>query len=182
MRTGPARAANGRRHMSRTRPALLGRRGLLGLLAALMLALVALPAAAGAAQPRASFPDVEDEVMCDTCNVPLYTAESPRADQLRREIKELIARGETKTQIKATLKDRYGPAILAMPADSGFDLAAYLVPALVALGLLALLVVLLPRWRRRGRARPSGELAGTAALSDDDARRLDAELERFDAR
>ena len=53
--------------------------------------------------------------MCDTCNVPLYIAESPRADQLRREIRALIARGETKAQVKATLKARYGPAILAMP-------------------------------------------------------------------
>ena len=31
--------------------------------------------------------------MCDTCNVPLYIAESPRADQLRREIRALIAQG-----------------------------------------------------------------------------------------
>ena len=69
--------------------------------------------------------------MCDTCNVPLYIAESPRADQLRREIRALIARGETKAQIKDTLKTRYGPAILALPENSGFSLAAYLVPIAV---------------------------------------------------
>ena len=34
-------------------------------------------------RPRADFNDVEDEVMCDTCNVPLDIAESPRADQER---------------------------------------------------------------------------------------------------
>ena len=142
--------------------------------------LLALPGAALGATPRASFPDVEDEVMCDTCNVPLYIAESPRADQLRREIRVLIARGETKPQIKATLKARYGPAILAMPEQKGFSLAAYLVPILVAFGLLALLLVLLPRWRRR--AREPALAVPAEALDDGDRLRLDDELARFDTR
>lgn len=141
--------------------------------------LLALPGLA-AAQPRASFTDVEDEVMCDTCNVALYVAQSPRADQLRREIRTLIAQGQTKAQIKDTLKTRYGPAILALPEDKGFSLAAYLVPILVALGLLTLLAVLLPRWRRR--SREPALAAPEAAMNDDDRRRLDDELERFDAR
>ena len=151
-------------------------------LLALLLCLLALAPAGSAlaATPRASFPDIEDEVMCDTCNVPLYIAESPRADQLRREIRVLIARGETKPQIKATLKARYGPAILAMPEQSGFSLAAYLVPILVAAGLLVLLIVLLPRWRRRSREpEPDSPLV---TLDDGDKLRLDDELARFDTR
>jgi len=149
---------------------------------ALLLCLLALAPAGSAlaAAPRASFPDIEDEVMCDTCNVPLYIAESPRADQLRREIRALIARGETKSQIKATLKARYGPAILALPEQSGFSLAAYLVPILVAFGLLALLMVLLPRWRRR--AREPALAVPVQALDDGDKLRLDDELARFDTR
>ena len=149
---------------------------------ALLLCLLALAPAgtALAATPRASFPDIEDEVMCDTCNVPLYIAESPRADQLRREIRVLIARGETKAQVKATLKARYGPAILAMPEQSGFSLAAYLVPILVAAGLLTLLIVLLPRWRRRSREpAPDSPLV---TIDDGDELRLDDELARFDTR
>ena len=153
-------------------------------LLALLLCLLALaPVPAGtalAATPRASFGDIEDKVMCDTCNVPLYIAESPRADQLRREIRVLIARGETKAQVKATLKARYGPAILAMPEKKGFSLAAYLVPILVALGLLALLIVLLPLWRRRSR-EPT-EDGPLVPIDDGDRRRLDDELARFDTR
>ena len=149
-------------------------------LLALVLCLLALAPAgtALAAAPQASFPDVEDEVMCDTCNVPLYIAESPRADQLRREIRALIARGETKAQVKATLKARYGPAILALPEKNGFSLAAYLVPILVAAGLLALLIVLLPRWRRR--SREPAEDSPLVAIDDGDRLRLDDELARFD--
>lgn len=158
-------------------------RRLAALLLVALLAAGALPVAGAfaAPQPRANFTDVEDEVMCDTCNVPLFIAESPRADQLRREIRQLIERGETKSQIKATLKARYGPAILAMPEDKGFSLSAYLVPILVALGLIAVLLALLPRWRRRSRA------AAVAATPDppmpvEDEARLEAELARFDAR
>jgi cytochrome c-type biogenesis protein CcmH len=149
-------------------------------LAALAVLLLA-PAGAGAAQPRASFNDVEDEVMCDTCNVPLNVAESDRADQERATIRKLIAQGLTKDQIKAELKRTYGPAILATPQDSGFSLAVWWVPVAVVLALIALLVALLPRWRRRGRADEAFAAAHAPALSEADARRLDEDLARYDA-
>jgi cytochrome c-type biogenesis protein CcmH/NrfF len=145
-----------------------------------LLALVALvPAAAVAAQPRASFNDIEDEVMCDTCNVPLNIAESARADQQRREIRALIARGLTKDQVKDELKARYGPAVLALPDDKGFSLAVYLVPIAVVVGLVVTILLLLPRWRaRRREAAPAA--AGADELSPADARRLDQDLARYD--
>jgi cytochrome c-type biogenesis protein CcmH len=166
-------------------------RRLLVLLAALLAlagtGAVVAPAAL-AAQPRASFNDIEDEVMCDTCNVPLNIADSPRADQERREIRALIAQGLTKQQIKDELRARYGPQILALPPDTGFNLAAYLVPVAVAIALVAVLVVLLPRWRRRTRdpgAAAGGASAAAVAvpdLSPADAARLDDDLARWEGR
>jgi cytochrome c-type biogenesis protein CcmH len=148
---------------------------------ALLLLLALAPGAALAAQPRASFNDVEDEVMCDTCNVPLNIAESARADQERAEIRRLIAQGLTKQQILDQLKRTYGPGILAKPQDSGFSLAVWWVPVAVVAALVALLAVLLPRWRRRP---PAGDRAGAEplapALSAADARRLDEDLARYD--
>ncbi len=148
---------------------------LLALVAALTLALAA---TAHAATPKASFNDLEDEVMCDVCNVPLNIAEAPRADQQRREIRGLIAQGMTKDEIKAELKRRYGPAILAVPEDSGFGLAAWLVPIAVVVALLAGLALLLPRWRRR--PPPPGPTQGPG-LEPSDARRLDEDLARYGA-
>ena len=148
-----------------------------------LLALLALaPATALGAQPRASFNDVEDEVMCDTCNVPLNIADSDRADQERTAIRRLIARGLTKQQILAELKRTYGPAILAKPQDSGFSLAVWWVPVAVVACLVALLATLLPRWRRRGRDRGEEEpaRARAPALSAADERRLDEDLARYD--
>jgi cytochrome c-type biogenesis protein CcmH len=151
--------------------------------ALIVLALLALlPTAATAAQPRASFNDVEDEVMCDTCNVPLNVAVSDRADQERATIRRLIARGLTKDQIKAELKRTYGPAILATPQDSGFSLAVWWVPVAVGVALIALLAALLPRWRRRARGNGAGDGDDGPAppLSAADARRLDEDLARYD--
>jgi cytochrome c-type biogenesis protein CcmH len=147
----------------------------------LLLFALASPTAALAAQPRASFNDIESEVMCDTCNVPLNIAESARADQERKEIRDLIAQGLTKSQIKATLKARYGPAILALPEDKGFSLTVYLVPIAVVAALLAGAALVAPRWRRRTRlAASTTPEAGAPELSAADERRLDEDLARYD--
>jgi cytochrome c-type biogenesis protein CcmH len=151
------------------------------LLAALLaLALLAAPAAAQA--PRASLPDIEDEVMCLECGTALNVSTSDVADQERDFIAQLIAEGKTKAQIKAALVDEYGPRVLAEPQDDGFQLTAWLVPLLAALGAIALVVLVARRWRGRGRAGDTAAaIAGdNPAMDSDDARRLDDELAAFD--
>jgi cytochrome c-type biogenesis protein CcmH len=148
-----------------------------------LLLLLALAPGALAAQPKASFNDVEDEVMCDTCNVPLNIADSDRAEQERQIIRKLIAQGLTKEQIKDRLKAQYGPGILASPQDSGFSLAAWWVPVAVVLALLALIAALLPRWRRRDPPGGGGDDGGGNSgreLTASDARRLEQDLARYD--
>jgi cytochrome c-type biogenesis protein CcmH len=147
-----------------------------------LLLLLALAPGALAAQPKASFNDVEDEVMCDTCNVPLNIADSDRAEQERQIIRKLIAQGLTKDQIKDRLKAQYGPGILASPQDSGFSLAAWWVPVAVVLALLALIAALLPRWRRRDPPDGDGDGGGDSdrELTASEARRLEQDLARYD--
>jgi cytochrome c-type biogenesis protein CcmH len=145
-------------------------------LLALALALVA-PAVALGAAPKASLVDIEDEVMCVTCKIPLNTAEGPQPDRERALIRGLIDRGRTKAQIKTALVAEYGPNVLALPPRDGVGMTAYAVP----LALLALLAgglgLLLPRWRRRTAAGPGR--AAAPALSSADARRLDDDLRRY---
>ena len=136
-------------------------------------------ATAESVKPRASLPQIQRQVMCVTCKIPLMVAESPQADRERAFIEGLIAEGKDEAQIKHALVGQYGPAVLALPATHGFDLAAYLVPLAAVLVLLAMLAVLLPRWRRRARAQAAAR-APTPALGVADARRLEADLERFD--
>jgi cytochrome c-type biogenesis protein CcmH len=149
------------------------------LLVALLAVALVVPAAQ-AATPRASLPDVEDEVMCLECGTALNVSTSPVADQERAFIRELIAQGKSKEQVKAALVAEYGPRILAEPEERGFSLTAWLIPILATLAALALVVVLVRRWRRpEGAAEPEAG-AAPAALDPADARRLDAELAAFD--
>lgn len=149
----------------------------------LVAALIA-AATATAATPRTNFNDVERDVMCVSCGVPLAIADSPQADRERAEIRRLIGQGLTKQQIEDELVTIYGRRVLANPPDSGFGLAAYLVPIALVLAALALIAVLLPRWRR-ARASATQVAAATnghaaAPLSPDDARRLDEDLARYE--
>ena len=146
-------------------------RALVAVLAALALV---------AAAPQASLSDIEDEVMCDVCNVALNIAESPRATQQREEIRDLIAQGMTKDEVLDTLEDRYGPQILALPPENGFSLAAYVVPVAVVAALVLAMALLLPRWRRRPVAASLAGPGGPSPdLSEADTRRLDEDLARF---
>jgi cytochrome c-type biogenesis protein CcmH/NrfF len=146
------------------------------LLVAMLLALLgASPALA--AEPRASLPDVEDEVMCVTCNVPLFIAESPQASRQRAYIRRLIDDGLTKDQIKQRLVVEYGEDVLALPEEEGVGLAAYVVPIATFVLLAAILVLLLPRWRRRAPRRgPALAGAGAPVATDAELQRLDEDL------
>jgi cytochrome c-type biogenesis protein CcmH len=148
------------------------------LVALACVALAVAPAAARAAA-RPSLPVIERQVMCVTCKIPLNVAESVQADRERAFIQGLIDEGRDEPAIKRALVSQYGPTVLGLPSTNGFDLSAYLVPLAVMLAVLALLLVLLPRWRRRARA-DGAATTGAERLPADDAARLDADLARFD--
>src|SRR5918995_1582522 len=94
-----------------------------------------LPGGAAAAEsPRASLPDIEDEVMCPICGTLLELSESPQADRERALIRRLIDEGKTKDEIKDALVAEYGEQVLATPDAGGFDLAAWLIPGIALVG------------------------------------------------
>jgi cytochrome c-type biogenesis protein CcmH len=143
----------------------------------LMLVCSSVVPANASAQDRASLPDLEDEVMCPVCREPLSVADSPQATRERAFIRRLIARGDDKTQIKAALVREYGASVLAEPSDRGFGRAAYVVPVVAVLLCMGVLVL-----GQRRRARPTGNAdPEVPPIPASDARRLDAELRRFDA-
>ena len=144
---------------------------------ALLLATLALAAPAGAAEPRTSLGDVEDEVMCDTCKVPLNVADSPQADAQRDQIRRLVDQGLTKEQIKARLVAEYGEDVLAVPEDDGIGVASYAVPIALLLVMIVAAALLLPRWRRPAGG---GAAAGGPTVSEAELRRLDDDLSRYD--
>lgn len=150
-------------------------------MAVLLLSAVALlvPAGAIAVAPRTSLPVIEPQVMCVLCKIPLNVAQSAQADYERKFIQEQIDKGDTEAQVKQALVAQYGPLVLGLPAAHGFDLTVYLVPLAVVLALIALLVALVPSWRRHARAAAKRR-GDSLALSAADAARLESDLARFD--
>jgi cytochrome c-type biogenesis protein CcmH len=143
----------------------------------LLLAIVLVLGLTAAAQ-QTTLPDVEDEVMCVECGTALNVSTAAVADQERAFIRDRIAEGMSKDQIKEALVAEYGPDVLAVPAGGGFNVTAWLVPvalaAFAALGVAGL-------WRRWRRAGHSDEIAPAGPeLDAADARRLDSELTAFD--
>lgn len=149
--------------------------GAVSLLAAMAFALLPAPAAP-AAPARASLPDIEDEVMCPICGTLLELSESPQADRERVFIRDQIAAGRDKQQIKDALVAQYGEEVLATPEGSGFDLSAYLIPILALLVAGVALIVGVRRWRHTDR----DEVPTSTPPSGEDAERLDSDLARYD--
>jgi cytochrome c-type biogenesis protein CcmH len=143
--------------------------------AALLLAL-ALTAAPTAAEPRASLPDIEDEVMCPICGTLLQLSDSPQAERQRAFIRARIDQGQSKEEIKDALVDEYGPEVLATPDDRGFDLSAWIVPALGLLGAAIALGLGARRLSRRGRP-PEDE---PQPLSPEDAARVERDISSYE--
>jgi cytochrome c-type biogenesis protein CcmH len=145
------------------------------LLAAVVVA-VGSPGVAAAQCPKTTLGDIEDEVMCPVCGTPLSLAtEAPQAQRQRELIQRLIADCRSKEQIKSVLVAEFGEEVLALPEDEGFDLAAYLVPAiavLIAAGALGFAAV---RWRR-ARDEPGG----AASRADASSARLDEDMDRYE--
>ena len=147
-----------------------------GLAVATALA-VAAPAQASERHP--TLPELEDELMCLVCNTTIAESNSPFADRERALIRQYIAEGDTKSQIKAKFVAQFGPQILAAPPDSGFNILAWWLPIAGVLAGGVLLGFLAWRWSRGRREPPAGP-TGTR-LEPSLERRLDDELARYDA-
>jgi cytochrome c-type biogenesis protein CcmH len=145
-------------------------------LAAVALAVAPIGASAAPA-PRTTVQEIEAEVMCPICGTLLELSDSPQARREKVFVAKLVAEGRSKAEIKDALVAQYGPAVLALPEASGFDLTAYLVPAIAFVLAAVLLAIGVVRWRRDGDRAPP---ADAAPPQGEDAERLEADLSRYD--
>ena len=141
--------------------------------------LAALALGVGLAAPGHAAPSpaaLEAELVCPTCKTTLDQSDAPVARRMKQILRQRLAAGATEAEIKAELVAQFGPGVLAEPPKSGFDLLAWVVPfgllgvGAVGVGALA--------WGWSRRHEPCAAPPGLDPVLE---RRIDAELDRFDA-
>lgn len=115
------------------------------------------PAAfSGEAQPVAEDPALErrlqvlaKELRCLVCqNESLADSQADLANDLRREVRDLMRAGKSDAEIKTFLVARYGDFVLYRPPVKSTTYLLWVGPFVLLLGAMAVLVVLLRRRRR----------------------------------
>jgi len=93
--------------------------------------------------------DLAAELRCLVCqNQTIADSHAPLAEDLRRQVREMIARGDSDKQIIDFMTQRYGDFVLYRPPLKGTTAALWFGPFVLLLGGLAIFVIVL---RRRSR-------------------------------
>jgi cytochrome c-type biogenesis protein CcmH len=152
-------------------------------LALALVVALAFPACAFASEEHPTLRELEGELMCPTCETTLELSNAPAANQIRRLVRERIAAGDTKGEIKDELVGEFGRGVLAAPPKEGFDLLAWVLP-LAAVGVAAAAIGFFVVRRSRGREPdPSLEEPSANGRPDLDPaleKRLEEELARYE--
>lgn len=100
-------------------------------------------------EQEARYNELTLELRCLVCqNQNLADSDAPLAQDLRKEIYDMMQAGQSNEEIKMFLVDRYGDFVLYKPPVKGNTLALWLAPAVLLLG-GGLVVVLTIRKRTR---------------------------------
>ena len=134
----------------------------------LLCAVIALPSLADSAATEKRMLDIAAELRCLVCqNESIAASRADLAVDLRQQIREQIQAGQSDTQIRAYMVDRYGDFILYRTPLKATTLLLWFGPMLLlAFGLLVLATTL----RRRKSS------VADALLSDDECKRAQALL------
>lgn len=181
----------------RLRPLVLAIVAALSLFASLRFPAAALGQQPAATMDRSGVPDIRNEhersvfshLLC-TCGCPresISTCSCGFADGFRSEVRGMIAQGMTVEQIKAEWVRQHGPQALTVPPNTGASQFVYLVPLGAIVGMAAVVITALRRFRKKGDEvdasnKKKTDSEGAALKGGPDAYddKLDEELKRLD--
>ena len=136
----------------------------IGLLTAVLLAA---PSVRADSARQLTVDSLGNKVMCvcGGCVAPL--GQCPHMDcgtkaEMKALIQKEIADGKDEATILQDLSLRYGVQVLTAPPAKGFNLAVWILPGIGLLAGLAVVVVVVRRWRRK----PAVEVVRTSASDD----------------
>ncbi len=122
---------------------------------------------------------VSKDLYCPLCpGLRLDTCDLPLCDQMREVIRQKLAAGETKEEIKAYFVEQYGQVVLGVPPKRGGMILAWVLPFLVVLVAGGWVYHLARRWARQRATEEPGATA-PQSLPAEYVERLERELEQF---
>jgi len=155
--------------------------------------------ASGAAATPANVPrgalmiEIEEALVCQCgCGLTVHACNHlncPSGIPIKEEVSKRLAAGETKEQILAHFAERYGEKVLSAPTLRGFNLVAWIAPAVFVLLGGGMVAFVARRWSRQtagqslsGKSASSIPPAPVGVAHDDPNReRLLREIREFDA-
>jgi cytochrome c-type biogenesis protein CcmH len=94
-------------------------------------------------------------LMCPVCpGETIDQSQVELARQMRLRVREMLGQGATRQEVLDFFVDRYGVEVLAAPPKSGFNLVAWILPALAVPAALAAGFLALRAMRRRSDPSP----------------------------
>ena len=112
------------------------------------------------AAQEARYNDLTLELRCLVCqNQNLADSDAPLAQDLRREIYEMMMAGQTDEQIKTFMVDRYGDFVLYRPPMQGNTIALWALPIVLLLFGAVIVFFTVRNRNRRLAAQQQGDSA-----------------------
>lgn len=123
--------------------------------------------------------DIENSLRSPVHDTNLAVCSAPEAQEMREEIRQKLATGQTKAQILKTYSDKYGEKILTSPPKKGFNLLAWIIPFLgIALG-GALIYLALSKWVKVPNAKKSHAKTTPGVLDDYYEAKVEEEYKKY---
>lgn len=124
--------------------------------------------------------DIEDLLMAPCCfQQQVSVHQSPTATAVKKDIRERLARGETRQAILAAYVAEHGEGILVVPPAQGANLILYVLPPLVLAASVLLIVGIVRRFTASGHT-PAPQAAGIPGSHPELDERLTDELRDLD--
>lgn len=121
-------------------------------------------------------------LMCPAClahNEILANGQDGGAVQAKEDIKNRLAAGQTKEEIIDAYVAQYGEQILAVPRKSGFNLTAWLIPPIAAIGGTVLVYMVIRRWVSNHAGHKNTVKADMPVIDSVDEERLTEEMKKY---
>ena len=97
--------------------------------------------------------EVAKVLRCPVCQgLSIHDSPSELSQQMRALVREQLAAGKSQDEVRAYFVSKYGEWILLAPKPTGFNLVAYVAPALLFLGGLVTVALVVRRWTATGAA------------------------------